>query len=154
MVKSSQSLGVFPALRGRLGWTPVDAAARIIVELLLDGGVPEDVYHVDNPRGQDWARVVNAFAGELGVTTVPFKDWVQRVRQHEGSKKNPAGFMADWLEANFERMSCRGPLDTRVAMRHSETMQEMQRDTGGEMGEEQVRQFLRSWKDRGFLGNA
>ncbi|KAL4869560.1 hypothetical protein BDV12DRAFT_196187 [Aspergillus spectabilis] len=152
MVKSSQSLSVFPALKGRLGWTPVNAAARIIVDLLLDGGVPEEAYHVDNPRGQDWAPIVDVFVGELGVTTVPFKDWVQRVRQHGASKENPAAVMADWLDANFERMSCQGPLDTRVAMRHSEMMQEMQRD-GGEVGEEQVRQFIHSWKDRGFLHN-
>ncbi|KAL5333072.1 hypothetical protein BJX70DRAFT_403938 [Aspergillus crustosus] len=52
-VKSSQSLGVFPALTGRLGWTLVYAAARIIVNSLLDDDAPETIYQVDNPRGQD-----------------------------------------------------------------------------------------------------
>ncbi|KAL4786525.1 hypothetical protein BJX76DRAFT_355068 [Aspergillus varians] len=137
MVKSSQSLGVFPALVGRMGWTPVDMAARIIAELLLDEGTPDEVYHVDNPVGQDWASVVDVLAGELAATTVPFKDWIRRVRQHESSRDNPAGFMVDWLEENFERMSCQGPLDTRVARKHSKTLREM--EVGGEVGEEEVR---------------
>ncbi|KAL4919042.1 hypothetical protein BDW62DRAFT_200193 [Aspergillus aurantiobrunneus] len=149
MVKSSQSLGVFPALTGRMGWTPVDVAARIIAELLLDDSVPEQVYHLDNPVGQDWARVVDVLAGELEATKVPFQGWIQRVRQHESSKANPAGFMADWLEKNFERMSCQGPLDTRIARRHSKTLREMEK--GGEVSEEKVRKFVRRWKELHFL---
>ncbi|KAL4749841.1 hypothetical protein BDW72DRAFT_194422 [Aspergillus terricola var. indicus] len=150
MVKSSQNLGVFPALAGRFGWTPADVAARIIAELLLDEETPEEIYHVDHPTGQDWATVVNVFAGELEAIEVPFKDWIQRVRNRGGSRENPAGFMVDWLETNFERMSCQGPLNTKVARRHSRTLREMER--GG--GEERVRRFVRSWKERGFLAQA
>ncbi|KAL4758365.1 uncharacterized protein BDW70DRAFT_162617 [Aspergillus foveolatus] len=150
MVKSSQSLGVFPLLAGRLGWTPVDVAARIIAELLLDEEVPEGIYHVDHPTGQNWTTVVDVLAGELEATEISFKDWIQRVRNRGGSRENPAGFMADWLETNFERMSCQGPLDTRVARKHSRTLREMER--GGE--EEHVRRVVRSWKERGFLTQA
>ncbi|KAL4994835.1 hypothetical protein BDV10DRAFT_188630 [Aspergillus recurvatus] len=150
MVKSSQSLGVVPALAGRLAWTPVDVAARVIAELLLDEGTPEDIYHVDHPIGQDWATVVDVLARELEATKMPFKDWIQRVRERGSSRDNPAGFMADWLETNFERMSCQGPLDTRAARRHSGTL----RGAGGGVREEHVRRFVRNWKERGFLTQA
>ncbi|KAL4882439.1 hypothetical protein BJY04DRAFT_217349 [Aspergillus karnatakaensis] len=151
MVKSSATLGVFPQLKGRLGWTPVDAAARIITELLLDETVPERVYHVDNYQGQEWADVVGVFSTELGVAIVPFDAWIQRVRQHARSEENPAAIMIDLLESNFSQMSCQGPLDTRVAMKHSKTLQEMQKEGGGKVGEVKVRQFIRSWRERGFL---
>ncbi|KAL4930374.1 putative polyketide synthase [Aspergillus undulatus] len=150
MVKSSQAVGAFPALTGRMGWTPVDAAARILTDLLLDEGIPEQIYHVDHPVGQDWAGVVDLFVRELGVTKVPFKDWLEQVREHDSSKENPAGFMANWLEGNFERMSCQGPLDTRVAKRHSRTMQDMSREGVG-VGEAEITGFVRSWKERRFL---
>ncbi|KAI9376431.1 hypothetical protein BJX61DRAFT_538808 [Aspergillus egyptiacus] len=150
MVKLAQSLGFFPALEGKMAWIPVDAAARSMAELLLDQGIPEEIYHIDNPVGQDWASVVNVLAEEVKAVLVPFKDWLQRVRQVENSPQEiPAGVMADWLEGNFERMSCRGPLDTRVARKHSKTLREMERD--GEIGEEMVRTFVRRWRERHFL---
>lgn len=149
IVKSSQSVGVFPALKGRMSWTPVNIAASIIVDLLLDEDIPAEIYHVDNPLGQEWASVVDVLGNELGVIKVPFKDWIERVRQHGNSKANPAGVMVDWLEKNFERMSCQGPLDTRVARKHSRRLREMEK--GGEVGAEQVRKFVCSWKERGFL---
>ncbi|KAL4962179.1 uncharacterized protein BDV14DRAFT_202996 [Aspergillus stella-maris] len=152
MAKSSQHIGAFPALTGRMGWTPVDAAASIIADLLLDEGIPEEIYHVDHPVGQDWASVVDVFAAKLGVNTLPFRDWLERVRQHESSKENPAGFMAGWLRDNFERMSCQGPLDTRVAKRHSQTMREMEREGPAKtVGEEEITRFVLSWKERHFL---
>ncbi|KAL4945599.1 hypothetical protein BDV06DRAFT_219135 [Aspergillus oleicola] len=152
MVKSSQYVGAFPALTGRMGWTPVDAAARIIADLLLDEGTPEEIYHVDHPVGQDWAGIVDVFAEKLGVDTVPFRDWLKRVREHESSKENPAGFMAGWLEDNFERMSCQGPLDTRAAKRHSQTMREMEREASGRtVGEDEITRFVLSWRERHFL---
>jgi thioester reductase-like protein len=150
MVKASHTLGVFPALKGGMGWTPVDVAAQVMSELLIENGAPDGIYHVDNPAQQDWASVVSVLAEELGAPTVPFAEWLRRVRQHGiDSRKNPASLMADWLEDNFERMSCRGAMDTRVAQKHSKTLREMQK--GGQVRAETVRKYVRSWKERGFL---
>ncbi|KAJ0416962.1 hypothetical protein BJY00DRAFT_316374 [Aspergillus carlsbadensis] len=150
MIKSSKTLGLFPALEGGMGWTPVDLAARVMSELLIDEDVPEGIYHVDNPAQQDWASVVGVLSEELGATKVPFKEWLRRVRQHgTDSGNNPAGLMTDWLEDNFERMSCRGAMDTRVAQKHSKTLRQMQKD--GQVRAETVRKYVRSWKERGFL---
>jgi thioester reductase-like protein/acyl carrier protein/SAM-dependent methyltransferase len=150
MVKSSQTLGVFPALEGGMAWIPVDLAAQVMSELLIENGAPEGIYHVDNPAQQDWASVVDVLAEELGATKVPFKEWLRRVRQHGAdSKKNPASLMADWIEDNFERMSCQGAMDTRVARRHSKTLRQMQKD--GQVRSETVRKYVLSWKERGFL---
>ncbi|PTU22070.1 hypothetical protein P175DRAFT_0492673 [Aspergillus ochraceoroseus IBT 24754] len=147
MVKSSQTLGVFPTLQGEMGWTPVDVAAHVLSELLLAESDPEEIYHIDNPVGQNWSTVVGIIAEELNATTVPFKEWIQRVRQEESNRgENPARVMANWLDQNFELMSCRGGLDTRVARKHSRTLREMER-----VGEETVRKFIANWRERKFL---
>ncbi|KAL3479701.1 hypothetical protein BJX99DRAFT_255424 [Aspergillus californicus] len=148
IVKSSQTLGFFPAFTGRMGWTPVDAVASVNAELLLDESTSEEIYHVDNPVNQEWASVVDVLAEELGATKLPFNDWIQRVRQHD-NKENPAKVMIDWLEDNFKQMSCQGPLDTTVARRHSRTLREMEKD--GEVDEGKVRGFVQRWKEQSFL---
>ncbi|KAL2831657.1 hypothetical protein BJY01DRAFT_254165 [Aspergillus pseudoustus] len=148
MVKSSQTIGAFPRLEGGMGWTPVDVAAQVMAELLIGEPVAPRVCHVDNPAEQDWASVVDVLAEELGTTKVHFKEWLRRVRQH-GVDGNPASLMADWLEENFERMSCQGPMNTQVARQYSRTLRQLQVE--GKVRAETVRKYVRSWKERGFL---
>ncbi|KIA75959.1 polyketide synthase [Aspergillus ustus] len=148
IVKSSQTIGVFPTLGGAMGWTPVDVAAQVMAELLISDPVAPRVCHVDNPAEQDWASVVGVLAEELRVTKVPFKEWLRRARQH-GVDGNPASLMADWLEENFEKMSCRGAMDTHTARKYSKTLSQMQVE--GKVRAETVRKYVRSWRERGFL---
>ncbi|KAL3462085.1 hypothetical protein BJX64DRAFT_288628 [Aspergillus heterothallicus] len=146
IVRSSHKIGAFPALEGGMGWMPVDVAAQVMTELLL--GDSEEICHIDNPAEQEWASVVDVLVEELGAIKVPFNEWLERVREH-GLDSNPAGLMADWLQANFERMSCRGAMDTHIARKHSSTLRQMRAD--GKVRAETVRKYVRNWKERGFL---
>ncbi|KAF7626258.1 hypothetical protein AFLA_013652 [Aspergillus flavus NRRL3357] len=151
MVKSAQTLRALPDLQGDLSWTPVNDIAASIVELLLTDNTPYPVYHLDNPIRQPWHDMIRILASELSIPTgniVPFSEWIQRVRSFPGSREdNPAGMMADWLEENFERMSCSGVLlETTRAREHSSTLAGV-----GPVSEEVTRRYLHCWKQCGFL---
>ncbi|KAL1615746.1 Type I Iterative PKS [Neofusicoccum ribis] len=152
LLKSAQTLRALPALSGPLSWTPVDAVAGALADLALAATQPHPVYHVDNPVRQPWADVLPVLAEELGVPpdrVVPFAEWIARVRAFPGPVEweNPAAKLVDFLEEDFERMSCGGVLmGTERAREHSETMRGV-----GPVGEELVRKYVRRWKESGFL---
>lgn len=150
LIKSAETLRALPDLRGPLSWTPVDFVAAALVDLLFVE-CPRAVYHVDNPARQPWEAMIPVLARGLGVpveNVVPFAEWIQRVRNFPESRgDNPAGVMADWLEGNFERMSCGGLLlDTAQGVEHSPALRGI-----GPVGEDVVRRYLDGWIQRGFL---
>ncbi|OTB07889.1 hypothetical protein M426DRAFT_19442 [Hypoxylon sp. CI-4A] len=133
LIKSSQTLKALPDFDGLLSWTPVDEVAGTLVDLVV---LPEDkthypIYHVDNPIRQHWKEMILVLADALGISSqniIPFRDWVQRVRDHprqiEGPEgENPAFLLIDFLDDNFLRMSCGGLLlDTIKVREHSKTL--------------------------------
>lgn len=156
LVKSAQSLGAWPDLDGRMQWVPVDQSAAVMADLLYVGSEaaapePSPVYHIDNPVGQSWKDMSPVLADALGVPPegiLPFRDWLRRVsRSPLSEKENPAAHIIDFLDRNFERMSCGGLiLDTAKAQKHSKTMAGL-----GPVSSEVARGYVRAWKDMGFL---
>lgn len=154
MVKSAQSLRVWPELGGTLLWTPVDHCGAVVADLALNPAAIGPIYHMDNPVGQPWKDVNPIFARLLNVPAgaiVPFREWIKRVRTSPlvAETENPtarSGF-ADFLEKNFERMSCGGlVLDTTRAKEHSVTMARE-----GPVSEEVIGRYVEAWKKMGFL---
>ncbi|KAJ8106915.1 hypothetical protein OPT61_g9225 [Boeremia exigua] len=130
MVKSAQSLRAWPDLRGTLLWTPVDHCGAVVADLALNPLATGPVYHMDNPVGQPWETLNPLFARLLDVpaeSIIPFRAWIKRVRTSplvpETENPTARNGMADFLEKNFERMSCGGlVLDTQKACEHSATL--------------------------------
>lgn len=164
LVKSSQSIGMLPELPGPMGWTPGDYVARGLVEIVMQ---PDDVnsndgrvelypiYHIENPVRQPWSEALAVLAEEMGISssTLPFQEWVQRVREwprredNTSAGANPAYLLVDFLDNHFLRMSCGGLLlGTANAREHSPSLAEM-----GPVSEELIRLYVRSWKKAGFL---
>lgn len=157
LIKSSQTLKTLPDFDGLLSWTPVDEVAGTLADLVL---LPEDkthypIYHVENPVRQPWKEMTLILADALNIPQqdiIPFREWVQRVREHprqiEGPEgENPAFLLIDFLDDNFFRMSCGGLLlDTIKAREHSKTLANT-----GPVSESVARRFIQSWKDIGFL---
>ncbi|KAI1393305.1 uncharacterized protein F4822DRAFT_423774 [Hypoxylon trugodes] len=157
LIKSSQTLKALPDFDGLLSWTPVDEVASTLVDLVF---LPEDkthypIYHVDNPIRQPWKEMTPILADALNIPhqdIIPFRDWVRRVRDHprqvEGPEgENPAFLLIDFLDDNFIRMSCGGLLlDTIKVREHSKTLA-----NAGPVSEKVTRQFIKSWKEMGFL---
>ncbi|ROW11935.1 hypothetical protein VPNG_05279 [Cytospora leucostoma] len=156
MVKSAQSLRAWPDLDGILQWVPVDHCAGTMVDLLAIGNDnapdPYPVYHIDNPVGQPWKDMSPVLASALGIPPsrfVPFRDWCKLVRRSPLplETENPARRLVDWLEHNFERMSCGGLiLETVRTQEHSKTMAEL-----GPVSPGMARRFVASWKEMGYL---
>ncbi|OTA64239.1 putative polyketide synthase [Hypoxylon sp. EC38] len=156
LIKSSQTLGALPDFEGTLGWTPVDAMAGTLVDILLQ---PDDVslhpiYHIENPVRQPWSRMIALLADALDIPAViPFEEWVRRVREwpvksdNSAEGANPAYLLTNFLDENFARMSCGGLLmGTANAREHSPML------TGvGPVSDETTRLFLRKWRDMGLL---
>lgn len=155
--KSSQTLKALPDFDGVLSWTPVDDVASTLVDILLlpDDITPHPIYHIENPIRQGWKETIPVLADALDVPSqniVPFPEWVRLVKDHprqvEGPEgENPAFLLIDFLDDNFIRMSCGGLLlDTAKSREHSKTLANL-----GPVSEDLVRQFVKSWKEMGFL---
>ncbi|QGA18697.1 hypothetical protein EYB26_006382 [Talaromyces marneffei] len=151
LIKSSQTLRAFPALEGELSWTPVDAVAATLGDLISGDHRPYPVYHIDNPVRQQWRDTIPVLAEALGIPSsnvIPFKDWVGMVRRFPGSEvDNPAVRLIDFLDDNFLRMSCGGLLlDTTKSREHSPTLAAV-----GPVSADVTRQYVKAWRDMGFL---
>lgn len=154
LLRSAQTLRCLPRLGGVLSWTPVDVVARTLADLVLVSSErpPCPVYNIDNPVRQRWSDVLPVLAEAMGVDQmIPFQDWVDRVRVAPATGgpagANPASMLVDFLEDNFERMSCGGLLlSTSQATKHSPTLA-----ATGPVSSEVVRRYVQYWKDCGFL---
>ncbi|KAI1630938.1 putative polyketide synthase [Biscogniauxia mediterranea] len=156
LIKSSQTLGALPDLRGTLGWTAVDDIAGTLVDILL---LPDEVklhpiYHIENPVRQPWDHMIAMISHNLDIPAViPFVEWVHRVREwpvkvdNGAEGANPAYLLVDFLDDNFMRMSCGGLLmGTAKAREHSPTLARV-----GRISEDATRLFLSKWKEMGIL---
>ncbi|GMG06595.1 unnamed protein product [Aspergillus oryzae] len=151
LVMSSLHLGALPNTLGpvlnRVDWMPIDLLAEVLVDLALrDHGVSAGgsvkVYHPVNPRPLDWEAVrpfvVEALSKTSGETvdTIPFQDWVQRVRQdiETGAKlndgelqallaRNPAAKLLQFFEGIMSQTERENVLDTRLTVQLSEKLQ-------------------------------
>ncbi|KAI0842739.1 hypothetical protein F5Y06DRAFT_304448 [Hypoxylon sp. FL0890] len=156
LVKSSQGLRAWPDFDGVLQWVPVNDVADTMVDLLAIGEAhapePYPVYHIDNPIGQPWKQMSPVLADALGIPPhriIPFRDWVKLVRRAplHTDTENPAARLIDFLDYNFERMSCGGLiLDTTKVKEHSKTMA-----AEGPVTAEVARRYVAAWKKTGFL---
>ncbi|KAL9619500.1 MAG: hypothetical protein Q9160_005863 [Pyrenula sp. 1 TL-2023] len=155
LVKSAQSLRVWPDLDGVLQWVPVDHCAGIAADLILyQNGPSHPVYHIDNPVGQPWKQMTPVLTRALDIpadSIIPFKSWIKRIRTSPlvPETENPAARpgMADFLSGNFERMSCGGLiLDTERAKEHSVTMA-----NEGPVSPAVAMKFVDAWRGMGFL---
>jgi acyl transferase domain-containing protein/thioester reductase-like protein/acyl carrier protein len=155
IVKSAQSLGAWPNIRGTVRWIPVDAVAAILVDLLYIGGDktapnPYRIYHIDDPVGRPWEEISSVLADALDIPGqfMPFEEWLDTVADSSKTEiGNSAGKMVDFLKQNFERLSCGGlVLDTTKAQEHSATMRAL-----APVSAEIARGYISAWKEIGFL---
>ncbi|KAL7625008.1 hypothetical protein AAE478_004222 [Parahypoxylon ruwenzoriense] len=157
LIKSAQTLRAWPDFDGVLQWIPVNDVAGTMVDLLcveklhnISDAFP--VYHIDNPVGQPWKEMNPVLADALDISSdrvVPFHDWVKLVRRSPlpAETDNPAARLVDFLDYNFERMSCGGLiLDTTKSKQHSSTMAGL-----GPVSAEVARRYITAWKTTGWL---
>nr|QNC49737.1 Hfaza1A [Hypoxylon fragiforme] len=152
LIKSAQTLRALPDFDGPLSWTPVNDVAGTLADLLLNDNVPHPVYHIENPVRQPWKETIPVLADALGIPRdriIPYNEWIQRVRYFPGKAEwdNPAWLLVDFLEYDFERMSCGGVLlGTEKTLSHSATFRGV-----GPVSPDVVHKYVHAWKESGFL---
>ncbi|KAI0964941.1 hypothetical protein F4678DRAFT_454363 [Xylaria arbuscula] len=152
MLRSAQSLRVFPDLKGSLCWLPVDAVAGTVIELALNDSALHSVYHIDNPMSQSWSEMVPVLAEALNIPSSnikPFAEWSRRVRWSPLTKEsgNPALRVLGFLDKFFLHMSCGGIiLDTTKTQQVSPTL-----SAQGPVSADLTRQYIRRWQEEGIL---
>lgn len=132
---TSKYLGKIPThIPGQdtVGWVPVDATARIIVELVLsDAEEPSSpawtrYYNIVNPKYGSWEALVPIIVRKLGgdIEPVSFGAWLDALQataaRTEDVAKNPGIKLLEW----FEQMRAGGEeaeLETVETARRSKT---------------------------------
>lgn len=111
-----------------LSWLPVDSAACVVAEILLNPLPLRRIYHLENPVRQDWQEVVRLMSSELRIPSpsiIPLEDWLDLVASVTGSG-NPASSLVQFLRNDFAKMSCGSLiLDTFVSRNASVTLSNM-----------------------------
>ncbi|KAH8703288.1 hypothetical protein BGW36DRAFT_354716 [Talaromyces proteolyticus] len=156
LLRSSQTVGALPRIDGSVSWLPVDIAAAVVGDLLLDPRPPHLVYHIENPIRQSWIELVDQFSNHLDVhTTIPYSDWLNRVQRIPDAKEtkdgaysaNPARRLFEFFETDFIRMDCGGViLDTTFTQNISRTLRE-----ATTVSPEIIAHYISNWKRMGFL---
>ncbi|CUS10367.1 unnamed protein product [Tuber aestivum] len=149
ILKSSQTIGSLPDIKGTLSWIPVDRAARVVIELLFQPSPPDPVYHLENPMRQPWSDLLVLLSRALGLRSkiIPFEAWLERVRSITDVEKNPAGKVVKFLEEEFTAMASGAVvLDTKRARRVSRTLA----GSGG-IESRHVDLYVKYWKSVGHL---
>jgi len=153
LLKSAQTLGAFPDIKGVLTWLPLEEASETLADLLLrDAPDCYPVYHVDNPVHKKWEDMIPVLAEALSVPQkgiVPLEEWLRRVKAYPGEDPwdNPAAQAIEFFEHKFEHISCGGvTLATDKTREHSPTLRGVQPVT-----DDLVRKYVQAWKISGFL---
>lgn len=153
LVLSSYHLGVLPDTLGpalnRIDWVPVDLLAEVLVDLAVAcrRGEPGSVqvYHPVNLHPVDWEVIRPVVAEAIfkisrkTIKTVPFTEWVQRVRQdlemaggtgermsdeelQKRLAKNPAAKLLEFFEGIMSQTERVNVLDTKLTGQVSEKL--------------------------------
>ncbi|KAI0311872.1 acetyl-CoA synthetase-like protein [Amylostereum chailletii] len=156
IVKAAETLRCLPTLDGNVTWIPATTAAST----LIDMSKSDELYlHLVHPRPVPFATIMTTIAEDLGVKLVTFSAWLEALEQAarragdnpELVRQNPALRLLSFFRAarvgdDWEPIGV-AKLDIRKALSVSETLS-MQ---GGSLGEEDTREWIRSWRKSGFL---
>ncbi|MCJ1280878.1 hypothetical protein MMC26_000195 [Xylographa opegraphella] len=113
LVASSKYLGKIPTTipgQDTVPWVPVDATARIIVELVLSDAEETSSsawtrhYNLVNPHRSSWEALIPTIIKSLGenIEPVSFSEWFDALQASAGKSedvaKNPAIKLLEWFE--------------------------------------------------------
>ncbi|KAI9058948.1 acetyl-CoA synthetase-like protein [Trametes sanguinea] len=148
------------AVLQKVSWIPGYESAKAFVEMRSSS---EPFLHLVHPRPVPWHDLIAPIAKELGVTLVPYPEWLSALEKSVGGKDgmtdvklmkaNPALRILDFFKALKMGEPDREPLgivylSTEKATKASETLANLPL-----LNAESARGWLAAWKDSGFIGN-
>lgn len=127
----------------------MDAAADILIEIMLRSSPLELIYHVENPIRQPWHDVLVILSEELSLNDNALSSldkWLTSIKSMTDDAES-TDLLVEFFEKDFQHMSGGGVvLDTRVSRAVSPTLQQVDL-----VGDELVATYVRQWKSRGTL---
>ncbi|KIJ41469.1 hypothetical protein M422DRAFT_229549 [Sphaerobolus stellatus SS14] len=88
MIQSARAVKCIPADDKNVSWIPIDLTAKVLVELALADFDSGCVTHIIHPQPVPWTKLANAIASELGVSIVPYNEWLSRLDDLSKSESN------------------------------------------------------------------
>ncbi|KUI69010.1 putative polyketide synthase 29 [Cytospora mali] len=149
LLRASQTISMFPRLKGNMSWLPVDRAAKSLVEVLFQPGpvTPEEaVFHLENPIRQSSQDFVSIARSEMGMsdtsTVVGFDEWVDQV-----TKAGCAPSLVPFFRHHFQALASGSViLGTTRARRSSRTLRGI-----SAISKDLMAKYIGRWKKAGFL---
>ncbi|PSR74015.1 hypothetical protein PHLCEN_2v10199 [Hermanssonia centrifuga] len=119
-------------------------------EILFARTPSRPILHLENPSRQPWSEILETIGAVLDIPrqrSVPFSDWLLRVKAVPDAVANPCVKILPFLEDEFLRMATgKVVLDMKVATSISSTMR-----GSAAITEEQLRSYVNNWKTENFL---
>ncbi|KAJ5533542.1 NRPS-like enzyme [Penicillium frequentans] len=152
LVRSSQTMSKLPASLGpfQLDWLPIDAAARIMTEIVQNRRYRTDpgltVYHITNPKATEWKSLTGLVSKACDASVVPLDEWVQDLELmvtggDTDLRELPAAGLLDFFRMLLNRQNDTMPaLDVTNTQVASPTLREI-----GPVDEEMMEIWLRQW---------
>ncbi|PLN86966.1 hypothetical protein BDW42DRAFT_189877 [Aspergillus taichungensis] len=141
LISASVKIGALPQVKGIYSWLPVDIAAAVVAQITLSSS-PCRYYHVENPIRQPWSDLLVMLRAELGLSTVPYEDWIMRATQAGELAHLERFYRHDFLSLAGGEIR----LQTVAAREASRAL----RSCGG-VGVDVVKKYLQSWRDQGAI---
>ena len=124
----------------------MDAAADILIEIMLRSSPLELIYHVENPIRQPWHDVLVILSEELSLNDNALSSldkWLTSIKSMTDDAES-TDLLVEFFEKDFQHMSGGGViLDTRVSRAVSPTLQQVDL-----VGDELLATYVRQWKSR------
>lgn len=139
-----------------VSWVPINIAAKAIIDL---ANSPSPVVHLVHPSPVPWSTVIKPIAETLGVSTVPFAEWLKKLEAAstttsvEAAREHPALRVIDFYrlmtpsESSDAEAFTKTKLDTTVAVKTSSTMTKELPVLDATL----VKKWVDYWKQKGVL---
>lgn len=130
-----------------ISWVPVDVAASALLEM---AGSPEPILHLVHPRPVNWSVFSDASSAALGIHSVPYEEWIGKVRKSSALAPLSATALVDnpvlhLLDIMSEMKGDNVPSVDR-ALTVSRTLREVKK-----LEEQDVILWISYWRSRGFI---
>jgi hypothetical protein len=117
---------------------------------LLFGGATSGVLHMESPSRQSWAGILRVVASKLGLSiqqSLPYAQWLEKVKAVPDAMVNPCVKIIPFLEDEFIRMvTGEVVLDTVLTQRISPALHGL-----APLSDENLVQYIEYWKREKFL---
>ena len=139
-----------------ISWTPVDIAAAIVAEFRHS---KEQTLHLNHPHPVRWSLVMSHIAKIAGKPVVPYKTWLQRLKDSGAATTRDTNPALDFLglytslavsdDSDGMREAFNFPRsDLTKALKESKTLRDLETRP---LGPEDVERWMDYWKRKGFL---